>query len=190
MTAKQRRLRIFARRPRVRQVGPSVAGLTARCWRTITGVGTNNLIVAAALLLALSLGCAEDSSEEGPRHTATTTTDDELRRVPLPEVGGLDPEIQLQVRQAHRRLETSMDAGTSAHEEHGRLGMQLDAFGLRDAAEIAYRNARQSTQADKTLRACCVELKAPIESLPRFVAATLQEIDVAEPGESSDVIGA
>jgi len=127
----------------VRQVGPSVAGLTARCWRTITGVGTNNLIVAAALLLALSLGCAEDSSQEGPRQTTTTPTDDELRRVPLPEVGGLDPEIQLEIRQSHRGLETSMDAGTSVHEEHGRLGMQLDAFGLRDAAEIAYRNARQ-----------------------------------------------
>ncbi len=105
-------------------------------------MGTNNRSLTAVFLVALSLGCAGNSSEETVRPTAEGDPSAELTRVPLPEIGGLDPEIQGQLREAHRELETSMDAGNSTHEGHGRLGMQLDAFGLGDAAEIAYRNAR------------------------------------------------
>ncbi len=100
------------------------------------------------LLLAVGIGCAQRPSEGDLSPTAAADPTAEPQRVPLPEIGGLDPEIQQQIRQSHRALETSMDAGTSSHEEHGRLGMQLDAFGLGDAAEVAYQNARQLAPED------------------------------------------
>jgi tetratricopeptide (TPR) repeat protein len=62
--------------------------------------------------------------------------------VPLPQLGGFDEAVQQQLREAHAGLQSAIAAGTASGEQYGRLGMQFAGYGLVDAAEAAYLNAR------------------------------------------------
>ena len=63
--------------------------------------------------------------------------------VPLPEIGGFDAEVQRELREGHNALQVAIEAGNVTGEQYGRLGMQFAAYGLIDAAEAAYLNARR-----------------------------------------------
>lgn len=98
--------------------------------------------LAASLALVPCIACVESTTPEPSDTPAPSTAPATLETVPLPEIGGLEPEIQRQLRDAHTRLTEKVASGSSTDEDHGRLGMQFDAFGLGNAAEIAYENAR------------------------------------------------
>ena len=62
--------------------------------------------------------------------------------LPLPGISGHDPQVQQQLRASHTALREAIDDGTVSGDRYGRMGMLFSAYGLTDAAEVAYLNAR------------------------------------------------
>jgi tetratricopeptide (TPR) repeat protein len=60
----------------------------------------------------------------------------------LPDISGHDPQVQQLLRASHTALREAIDDGTVSGDRYGRMGMLFSAYGLTDAAEVAYLNAR------------------------------------------------
>jgi tetratricopeptide (TPR) repeat protein len=91
------------------------------------------------LLLA---GACADTPEDPVSGGISPVVDVAPQPVPLPEISGLDTEVQLQVRDAHAGLLTAIEDGTVSSDRYGRLGMLFSSYGLTNAAEVSYLNAR------------------------------------------------
>ena len=105
--------------------------------------------VALALLLSAAgvgfiLGCGTPAAPvDDPVGPVEATVTGAARPVPLPAIEGFAAEVQQQLRDAHAGLQAAIEAGTATGEQYGRVGMQFAAYGLIDAAEAAYLNARR-----------------------------------------------
>ena len=99
------------------------------------------LAPAACVGLLLIGACADTPAAPDAGRTAPVT---EVRPqpVPLPEISGLDADVQQQLRDAHSELLAAIDDGTVTGDRYGRLGMLFASYGLIDAAEVSYLNAR------------------------------------------------
>ena len=96
-------------------------------WRTILPSG-----VLAACILA---GC------ESPR---VAVDDSGILPVALPDLAGMHETVQVQLRDAHRALESGASSRPGAlADAYGHLGMLLMAGDYFDAAEVCLLNARQ-----------------------------------------------
>ena len=117
---------------------PPARGPTAPTSCVVLGV----LLSGASLVLFV--GCGEPASPTGdPGGPVEPALTDPVRPVPLPAIDGFDAEVQRQLRDAHAGLQAAIEAGTATGEQYGRVGMRFAAYGLIDAAEAAYFNARR-----------------------------------------------
>ena len=106
-----------------------------------------------ALLIAISLGLvgapARDARAAAPQPQPGAQ---ELRAVPLPDLSGLHPSIQNQLREAHALVaEKLQGAGTTADvraSAFGELGKLLMATRFNDEAERSFRNAERLAPSD------------------------------------------
>jgi tetratricopeptide (TPR) repeat protein len=112
---------------------------------TMTGSGRVRRRAVPLLLgcvSAVAWGCGGPSSTAPLDVTQAPLTAEGPPAVPLPQIGGFDDAVQQQLREAHDALQNAIAARTVSGEQYGRLGMQFAGYGLVDAAEAAYLNAR------------------------------------------------
>ena len=102
---------------------------------------SRRLVLPVCVVLLLAGACAD--SPEDPVSGATSPVADAVPQpVSLPEISGLDADVQRQVRDAHAGLLTAIEDGTVSGDRYGRLGMLFSSYGLANAAEVTYLNAR------------------------------------------------
>ena len=100
------------------------------------------VVLALAGVAVLAGGCGA-SPEPVPSSTVDATpTTQAAPSVPLPQIRGFEADVQQQLRDAYDAVQAAIEAGTATADEFGRLGMLFAAYGLVDAAEAAYLNAR------------------------------------------------
>lgn len=145
---------------------------TGRLWMVVCGT-------------AVLAGACDEAPEPTPGSVVEAPAPPEgPPRVPLPQLGGFDAEVQQQLREAHTALQAAIETGAATADEYGRLGMQFAGYGLVEAAEAAYLNARALAPAefrwayylgvlyDTTSRAeeAIAALERALELDPRYVA--------------------
>jgi tetratricopeptide (TPR) repeat protein len=92
------------------------------------------------MVVVVLVGCGAPA--DPPADPAEQAESPVPQLVPLPEISGLDPQVQEQLRDAHAALLETGGAGTASGDQYGRMGMLFSAYGLSEAAEVSYLNAR------------------------------------------------